>query len=167
MSMDRFVRLEEIENGLYRLVLDAADARMNILSKAFTAALGEAIQALPLSDIRGLLIISAKSSFVAGADITEFCENFACPEEDIFDYGMGVQAVFNSIEDLPFPTVAAVRGEALGGGMELALSADFRVLSDQARIGLPEVNLGIMPGWGGSVRLPRLIGLDNGLTWMT
>lgn len=167
MNVESFVRLEEMENGLYRLVLDASDSRMNILSKAATAALGQAVEQLPLQSIRGLLITSAKDSFVAGADITEFCDNFSAQDDTIFEYGMGVQAVFNRIEDLPFPTVAVIRGEALGGGLELALSADFRVVSNKAKVGLPEVNLGIMPGWGGSVRLPRLIGVDNALTWMT
>ncbi len=167
MNVESFVRLEEIENGVFRLILDVADARMNILSKAALAGLRQAVEQLPVDRMQGLLITSAKDGFVAGADITEFCDNFSGPEEDIFDYGMGVQAIFNRIEDLPFPTVCAIRGEALGGGLELALSTDFRVLSEQARIGLPEVNLGIMPGWGGSVRLPRLIGVDNALTWMT
>tara|TARA_R110001583_G_scaffold9948_1_gene46372 strand:- start:10864 stop:13053 length:2190 start_codon:yes stop_codon:yes gene_type:complete len=167
MNVESFVRLEEMENGLYQLVLDAADARMNILSKAAIASLEQAIAQLPLASIKGLLITSAKDSFVAGADITEFCDSFAQSADTIFDYSMKVHRLFNRIEDLPFPTVAAVRGEALGGGMELALCADYRVVTEQARLGLPEVNLGIMPGWGGSVRLPRLIGVDNALTWMT
>ncbi|WP_221794289.1 fatty acid oxidation complex subunit alpha FadB [Oceanobacter mangrovi] len=167
MNVESFVRLEEIENGLYQLVLDATDSRMNVLSKAAIAALGQTIEQLPLDRMRGLLICSAKAGFVAGADITEFCDNFAAREDTIFDYGMSVHKIFNRIEDLPLPTVVAIRGEALGGGLELALSADFRVVSDKARLGLPEVNLGILPGWGGSVRLPRLIGVDNALNWMT
>ena len=75
-------------------------------------------------------------------------------------------AMFNRFEDLPFPTVAAINGEAQGGGFEICLASDFRVAAPTARMGLPEVKLGIMPGWGGSVRLPRLIGMDNAVEWM-
>jgi len=78
----------------------------------------------------------------------------------------GVNTNFNRFEDLPFPTVAAINGDAQGGGFEICLACDFRVASSNARVGLPEVKLGIMPGWGGSVRLPRLIGMDNAVEWM-
>jgi 3-hydroxyacyl-CoA dehydrogenase/enoyl-CoA hydratase/3-hydroxybutyryl-CoA epimerase/enoyl-CoA isomerase len=166
MNVDSFVRLEEIENGLFNLVLDFPGAPLNVLSRAATASLAEVVKQLSNHSIRGLLVTSAKRSFVAGADITEFCESFAKGADAVYDYGMSVQATLNQIEDLPFPTVSAVRGDALGGGLELALATDFRVLSEDAQIGLPEVNLGIMPGWGGSIRLTRLIGVDNALQWM-
>jgi len=167
MEMESFVRLHEIENGLFQLTLDMKNSGFNILSCAAITELKRVISQLPTYDMRGLLIASAKPGFVVGADITEFCESFAKSEDEIFQYGMSVHALFNAIEDLPFPTVTAIGGEALGGGLELALATDLRVATSTARVGLPEVNLGIMPGWGGSVRLTRLVGVDNALNWMT
>ena len=96
-----------------------------------------------------------------GADITEF--GVRREEEVIINYLGEANAIFNDIEDLPFPTVSLVNGQALGGGCEMALSTDFRVLSEKGNIGLPEIKLGIYPGFGGTVRLPRLIGLDNAI----
>ncbi|WP_350608616.1 enoyl-CoA hydratase-related protein, partial [Pseudoalteromonas sp. MER144-MNA-CIBAN-0113] len=75
--------------------------------------------------------------------------------------------VFDAIEDLPFPTLSAINGMALGGGCEWALATDYRVASETAKMGLPEVKLGIMPGFGGTVRLPRIIGADNAMMWIT
>ncbi|GGF58995.1 fatty acid oxidation complex subunit alpha FadB [Alteromonas lipolytica] len=166
MNTESFVRLQELEQGYYSLVLDFAGAPLNVLSQNASHALGEVLTQLPLDQIRGLVISSAKRGFVAGADITEFCATFASGKQAVYDYAMSVHAILNTIEDLPFPTVCAIRGDALGGGFELALSTDFRVVSDNAKLGLPEVSLGIMPGWAGSVRLPRLIGLDNALQWI-
>ncbi|MEY4517102.1 MAG: hypothetical protein RL180_1448, partial [Pseudomonadota bacterium] len=74
--------------------------------------------------------------------------------------------IFNSFEDLPVPTVAAINGFALGGGFEMCMVCDYRVMSTAAKVGLPEVKLGIFPGFGGSVRLPRIIGIDNALEWI-
>jgi 3-hydroxyacyl-CoA dehydrogenase / enoyl-CoA hydratase / 3-hydroxybutyryl-CoA epimerase / enoyl-CoA isomerase len=167
MKVESFARLQEMEDGLYEVLLDAPDARVNVLSKTAVASLIDVIGQLPLDKVRGLLLRSAKDGFVAGADITEFCESFAKTEDEILAYSQSVYDLLNRIEDLPFPTVCAINGEALGGGFELALACDLRVAADSARVGLPEVNLGIMPGWGGSVRLPRVSGLDNAMTWMT
>ena len=113
--------------------------------------------------IKGLIVRSAKKDFIVGADITEFGGVFAESEEVIIDYLGEANAIFNDIEDLPFPTISLVNGQALGGGCEMALSTDFRVLSEKGNIGLPEIKLGIYPGFGGTVRLPRLIGLDNAI----
>ena len=74
--------------------------------------------------------------------------------------------MFSDIEDLPYPTVAAINGFALGGGLEICLTCDKRVISSSASIGLPETGLGIMPGWGGTVRLPRLVGFNLALGWI-
>ena len=104
--------------------------------------------------------------FVAGADITEFLGYFAAPDAELEEMLDRANGMFNRLEDLPFPTVAAINGEAQGGGFEVCLASDFRVMTPSARVGLPEVKLGIMPGWGGSVRLSRLIGVDNALEWM-
>ena len=79
---------------------------------------------------------------------------------------MDTHAIFNRLEDLPFPTLVLINGICLGGGLELALSCDYRVAVKGAKIGLPEVKLGIFPGFGGTIRLPRLIGNDTALEWI-
>ena len=119
-----------------------------------------------LSHVRGMLIQSAKESFIVGADIRQFHALFANDESAIEAAVIDFNQVFCQLEDLPFPTVCLIDGIALGGGLELALSADFRVASPKARLGLPEVKLGINPGFGGTVRLPRVIGIDNAIEWI-
>ncbi len=118
------------------------------------------------ASIKGLIIKSAKDAFIVGADITQFDQMFAGSEEEVAASLIDINQPFNQLEDLPFPTVCLIDGVALGGGLELALATDFRVLSPKARVGLPEVKLGINPGFGGTVRLPRIIGLDNAIEWI-
>jgi 3-hydroxyacyl-CoA dehydrogenase/enoyl-CoA hydratase/3-hydroxybutyryl-CoA epimerase/enoyl-CoA isomerase len=97
----------------------------------------------------------------------EFGALFGLGEEEIADRILSTNTeIFNAFEDLPIPTVAAINGIALGGGFEMALACDYRVMSDAARIGLPEIKLGIIPGYGGTTRLPRLIGADNAIEWI-
>ena len=88
-------------------------------------------------------------------------------KESIVAWLVEANGVFNAIEDLPFPTVCAISGVALGGGFELAIAADYRVACAEAVVGFPEVKLGIIPGFGGTVRLPRLIGADNANVWIS
>ena len=116
--------------------------------------------------IRGLILTSAKDSFILGADITEFLHTFAESREVIIGYLKQAHDILRDIEELPVPSVTAIQGEALGGGLEVALSTDYRVMTETARIGLPETKLGIIPGFGGSIRLPRLIGPENALEWI-
>jgi 3-hydroxyacyl-CoA dehydrogenase/enoyl-CoA hydratase/3-hydroxybutyryl-CoA epimerase/enoyl-CoA isomerase len=118
------------------------------------------------NDLKGMVVTSSKDSFIVGADITEFTGLFAGPEEDIIAKTTQANDIFSAIEDLPFPTVTAINGIALGGGLELALSTDYRVMAPKAKIGLPEVKLGIFPGFGGTVRLSRLVGVDNAIEWI-
>ena len=106
--------------------------------------------------VKGVVLTGAgEKSFVAGADIGQFTELDALAGHR---FALRGQAVFNRIEELPKPVVAAVNGFALGGGCELALACHLRVASEQASFGQPEVNLGILPGYGGTQRLPRLVG---------
>ncbi|WP_289076184.1 enoyl-CoA hydratase-related protein, partial [uncultured Pseudoalteromonas sp.] len=119
------------------------------------------------SDIKGMIFTSDKDHFIIGADIFEFLPTFTKPEEELVTWIKNATDVFDAIEDLPFPTLSAINGLALGGGCEWALATDYRVASETAKMGLPEVKLGIMPGFGGTVRLPRIIGADNAMLWIT
>ncbi len=153
--------------GIARLTFDLKDESVNKLSRAVIEELGEAVKALQgESGLQGLVIDSAKDVFIVGADITEFHGVFEKDEAYLVEMNQRVHAIFNAIEDLPFPTVTAINGIALGGGCEVALTTDYRVMADSARLGLPETKLGILPGWGGCVRLPRLIGADNAIEWI-
>ncbi|WP_311945900.1 fatty acid oxidation complex subunit alpha FadB [Halomonas piscis] len=155
------------EDGIATLTFDAGEASVNTLSSATIQELGDAVAALRnTSGLQGLILASAKEAFIVGADITEFHGLFDKGEEYLVDMNLRVHDIFNAVEDLPFPTVAAINGLALGGGCEITLAADFRVMADTAKIGLPETQLGIVPGWGGCVRLPRLIGADNAVEWI-
>ncbi|TMP43970.1 fatty acid oxidation complex subunit alpha FadB [Pseudoalteromonas citrea] len=118
-------------------------------------------------DIDAMVFTSDKDHFIIGADIFEFLPTFQRPEEELIGWIKDATDVFDAIEDLPFPTASAINGLALGGGCEWLLATDFRLASTSAKIGLPEVKLGIMPGFGGTVRLPRIIGADNAMTWIT
>jgi len=162
------IQVKKTDQGFAELVLDAKESKVNILNTGALQELRAAVDAIKSQrDIKGLLISSAKDSFILGADINEFLAKFALPHEELLANLNFTHTIFNDIEDLPYATVTAINGEALGGGFELALSTDFRVIADNARVGLPEVNLGIIPGFGGCVRLSRLIGAENALEWIT
>jgi enoyl-CoA hydratase len=114
--------------------------------------------------IRGLILTGAgEKAFVAGADIREIAEISGLQATTFARYG---QSVFDHIENLGKPVIAAVNGFALGGGCELAMACTFRIAATTARFGLPEVKLGIMPGFGGTQRLPRLVGKGRALQMM-
>jgi 3-hydroxyacyl-CoA dehydrogenase / enoyl-CoA hydratase / 3-hydroxybutyryl-CoA epimerase / enoyl-CoA isomerase len=130
------------------------------------AELEEALQLLEQSDAKGLLITSAKSVFIAGADITEFGPVFTLPADEMKVFFNRNNNNLNRLESLPFPSVVAINGFALGGGFEVCLAADYRVMSTSAKVGLPETGLGIIPGWGGTVRMPRIAGLETAMTWV-
>lgn len=155
------------DNEILELCFDSQDEKVNVFNRSALKEFGEVLSVIEKeADAQGLVMTSGKSVFVAGADITEFLDYFSAPDEVLHAMLNEVNALFNRFEDLPFPTVAAINGEAQGGGFEICLASDFRVAAPTARMGLPEVKLGIMPGWGGSVRLPRLIGVDNAVEWM-
>jgi 3-hydroxyacyl-CoA dehydrogenase/enoyl-CoA hydratase/3-hydroxybutyryl-CoA epimerase len=146
-------------DGLARLVFDKAEATANTLSAEAFAELNQALDELDRNPPKGLVIASGKANgFIAGADVDEF--------RSVHDEAGALAIVrrgwdtFERLAAVPYPTVALVRGFCLGGGMELALACRHRVVVDEpgTRLGLPEVMLGIVPGWGGIKRLPRLIG---------
>ena len=155
------------DDQIARLTFDLAGESVNKFNADTLGELAAAMEAIKAdSNIKGLMLTSAKSSFIVGADITEFLAFFEYPDEDLVAMNMQVNATFSAIEDLPIPSVALINGMAFGGGFEVCLAADFRIMSEQGSVALPEVKLGIMPGWGGSVRLPRLIGVDNAIEWI-
>ncbi|RWA60047.1 MAG: 3-hydroxyacyl-CoA dehydrogenase [Mesorhizobium sp.] len=142
-----------IENGVAVVTID--NPPVNALSVYVRKPLYEALATLrddPAA--RAIVIACAGRTFVAGADITEFGKPVEQPE---------LRAIVALLETIAKPTVAAIHGTALGGGLELALGCHFRVADQGARLGLPEVKLGLLPGGGGTVRLPRLVGAEKAL----
>lgn len=161
------LHLHWLENGIAELVFDAPGS-VNKLDTQTVASLGEAVTALENQpDLKGVLLRSNKAAFIVGADITEFLSLFDAPPEKLTQWLGFANQIFNRLEDLPVPTISAITGYALGGGCECVLATDFRIASPETRIGLPETKLGIMPGFGGSVRLPRLLGADSAMEIIT
>ncbi|HSM06540.1 MAG TPA: enoyl-CoA hydratase-related protein [Longimicrobiales bacterium] len=149
----------EWDQELAVVTVDRQD-KMNALNAEVIAEIGEAFNGLrDDDDVRGVILTGAgDKAFVAGADISELARMDAMTGVEVSRAG---QEVFLGIERFPKPVLAAVGGYALGGGCELALACHLRVASENARFGLPEVGLGIIPGYGGTLRLARLIGLGR------
>ena len=135
--------------------------QLNALNSATIQELSEALDSLNAdSNVRAVIITgSGEKAFVAGADIKEFA-SFSIEEGRKLSAD-GQRKLFDKVENMDKPVIAAVNGYALGGGLELAMSAHFRVASDNAQLGLPEVSLGVIPGYGGTQRLPRLVGMGK------
>jgi 3-hydroxyacyl-CoA dehydrogenase/enoyl-CoA hydratase/3-hydroxybutyryl-CoA epimerase/enoyl-CoA isomerase len=159
--------VKRLEGDIAELNFDLAGESVNKFNQATVQSLTEALDALGAEDgIRGLLVTSAKPVFIVGADITEFTGLFGASKEEIRPFTGANNVNFNRLANLPYPSCVAINGFAMGGGLEICLACDFRVMSTVAKIGLPETKLGILPGWGGTVRLPRLIGVDEAVMWM-
>nr|WP_169050400.1 fatty acid oxidation complex subunit alpha FadB [Brenneria salicis]NMN90115.1 3-hydroxyacyl-CoA dehydrogenase/enoyl-CoA hydratase/3-hydroxybutyryl-CoA epimerase/enoyl-CoA isomerase [Brenneria salicis ATCC 15712 = DSM 30166] len=155
--------LNWLEDGIAELVF-AAPGSVNKLDTRTVASLGRALDVLAQqTSLQGLLLRSDMPAFIVGADITEFLSLFAAPADKLHEWLTFANRIFNRLEDLPIPTLSAINGYALGGGCECVLATDFRLAAVDLRIGLPETRLGIMPGFGGTVRLPRLLGADSAL----
>lgn len=161
------IRVQALENGIAELTFDLAGESVNKFNATTVRELGEAAAAIKAdASVKGVIVTSAKSVFIVGADITEFGGMFAEGEGRVAEWTLQANAMFNAFEDLPVPTVVAINGIALGGGFEMCLSCDYRVMSSAAKVGLPEVKLGLFPGFGGTVRLSRVIGIDNAVEWI-
>lgn len=160
--------VEKTSDQIVKVIFDLKDQSANVFN---ALALNELAQVLDVikkdASVKGLIFTSGKDGFVFGADITEFLQHFLKTEDEMRAWLLEINKTFSGFEDLPYPTVAAINGFALGGGCEIALAMDFRICGTKAQIGLPETKLGIIPGWGGTVRLPRLIGADNAIEWIT
>ncbi len=161
------ITVKMIEDGIAELNFNLDGESVNKFNRVTLEDLKAATAAIKgNSDVKGVLVTSGKDCFIVGADITEFGDAFKLPEEEIVEWILSGNEIFNAIEDLPVPTLTSINGIALGGGFEMCLSTDFRVMSEKAKVGLPEVKLGLMPGFGGTVRLSRVIGADNAIEWI-
>ncbi len=160
--------LEVDQNEIAWVTFDDPERRLNVLDERVMRGLADVVEEIgrlaAAAQVRTAVFVSGKPmGFIAGADVDEIAD-IDDPNQGEAGSRLG-QAIFREIERLPIPTVAAVHGICLGGGTELALACRHRVASDasETKIGLPEVNLGILPAWGGTTRLPRLVGLRNAL----
>jgi 3-hydroxyacyl-CoA dehydrogenase/enoyl-CoA hydratase/3-hydroxybutyryl-CoA epimerase/enoyl-CoA isomerase len=161
------VELRRLDEGFVELRLDKKSDSVNALDTATRRELARAVESLAAErGLRGVLITSGKDVFVAGADVKEFVSLFDEDEATIARFMQEMDAVYSALEDLEAPSVAVINGVALGGGFELCLAASYRVMSADTKVGLPETKLGIMPGWGGTVRLSRLCGADTAIEWI-
>ena len=159
--------IKRLDGDIAELNFDLQGESVNKFDRATVTSLTAALDALEAeSGIKGLLVTSGKGVFIVGADITEFTQLFGSSVEDIKPFTGVNNQNFNRLAGLPYPSAVAINGFAMGGGLECCLACDFRVMSTAAKVGLPETKLGILPGWGGTVRLPRMIGVDEAVTWM-
>lgn len=155
MSQWETIDLAVADDGVATLTVDRPD-QLNALDVPTLEAFEEALDAAEEADARALVITGAgEDAFIAGADIAYMQEMSV---EEAFEYAELGHRVCDKIEEFPAPAIAAVNGYAFGGGCEVALAADMRVASDQAVLGQTEIDLGIVPGWGGTQRLSRLVG---------
>lgn len=167
MYQGTHINVQLHDDGIAEFVFAAAGS-VNKFDQATLAEFDAATQAIKAeSSVKGVLVRSDKSTFIVGADITEFTSAFEQDEETVLAWVAKSAQIFDRFEDLPVPTIAAINGFALGGGCEMTLSCDLRIADTTASIGLPEVKLGLMPGFGGTVRLPRIIGADTAMEWMS
>src|SRR5919106_4860620 len=150
--MTELVRTEKHDDGVVALRIDRPP--LNALSRALLDELAAAARELATdTDVKAVVVLGGAKAFAAGADISEF----GGPTE-ARDVGKRFRAAFDAVAAIPRPVIAAINGVALGGGLELALACDLRLAADNARVGQPEVLLGIIPGAGATQRLPRLVG---------
>jgi 3-hydroxyacyl-CoA dehydrogenase / enoyl-CoA hydratase / 3-hydroxybutyryl-CoA epimerase / enoyl-CoA isomerase len=162
------ISIKALGEGVVELCFDREGLAINKLDSASMQDLGRAATHVAgLPGVRGVLVTSAKESFIVGADITEFPPMFSLQEARIADLFATCNAAVNALEDLPVPTVVAINGTALGGGFEVALACDLRVIASTAQVGFPEVSLGIIPGYGGTVRLPRVANAKVAVDWIS
>ncbi|WP_122898955.1 fatty acid oxidation complex subunit alpha FadB [Acinetobacter sp. B51(2017)] len=161
------ITVQMLTDGIAEFRFDLQGESVNKFNRVTIDDFQAAIDAVKAdSSVKGLIVTSGKSTFIVGADITEFGTTFAAGEDAIVEWVLALHNTFNAFEDLDIPKVAAINGVALGGGFEMCLVCDYRVMSDKAQVGLPEVKLGLIPGFGGTVRLSRVIGVDNAVEWI-
>ncbi len=167
MTENRHWRTERDAEGIAWLYFDMAERTTNILSVETIAEFDAHLQEVESTPPKGLVILSGKTSgFIAGADIKGFTQMESV--EQAAEFMRGMHTILNRLESFSFPTVSLISGFCLGGGMELALATRYRIADEdpKTRLALPEVRLGIHPGFGGTVRAPRLMGAPNAMNMM-
>jgi enoyl-CoA hydratase len=158
--MDYTVLKPTVQNGIAIVTISRPEA-LNALNTRFFEELNHYLESLSRQkEVKVLILTGEGKAFVAGADIAEMVDMDGPQGEAFSKKG---QQTFEALEELPIPVIAAVNGFALGGGCELAMACDFRIASTLAKFGQPEVNLGLIPGYAGTQRLPRLVGLADAL----
>ncbi|HCG8423689.1 TPA: fatty acid oxidation complex subunit alpha FadB [Vibrio parahaemolyticus] len=161
------LQVKEIQDGIAELSF-CSPKSVNKLDLATLESLDKALDALTSHQgLKGLMLTSDKDTFIVGADITEFLGLFAKTDAELDQWLQFANSIFNKLEDLPVPTISVLKGHTLGGGCECVLATDMRIGDKTTSIGLPETKLGIMPGFGGCVRLPRVIGADSAMEIIT
>lgn len=153
-----------LENGILTIVINRVD-KMNALTQEVLTELDSVLtEALAKDSVKGIIITGAgPKAFVAGADISEFK---GADKITATTMSLRGQKIFNKIETSPKPVIAAINGFALGGGLELAMACHIRIAADHSKFGQPEVNLGLIPGYGGTQRLVQIIGKGKALELM-
>ena len=150
-----FIKYEE--KGMIGIITISREKALNALNSQVLDEISKTFDSVDINNIRCLILTGAgEKSFVAGADISEMSTATKSEGEA---FGKKGNDVFRKIETFPIPVIAAINGFALGGGCEIAMSCDIRICSDNAVFGQPEVSLGITPGFGGTQRLPRIVGI--------
>ena len=140
------ITVTALESGIVELKFDLKGESVNKFNRLTLNELRQAVDAIKAdASVKGVIVSSGKDVFIVGADITEFVENFKLPDAELIAGNLEANKIFSDFEDLNVPTVAAINGIALGGGLEMCLAADFRVMAASAKIGLPEVKLGRYP----------------------
>lgn len=158
MTEDKGTVSYEADGPIATITLSRADKRNSMTQKMFSELDSAAVKAARQESLRVLVIKGDGKTFCAGDDLAELV---AMDMVQVRDFLIRTQGTFTRLEALPIPVVAAVEGHALGGGLELALACDLIVASADAVMGLPETNLGVIPGLGGTIRLPRRVGLGR------
>ena len=155
------------KNGHILTITINRPSQLNALNKETISELNQALSAANDDREVGVVILtgSGEKAFVAGADIKEFADFSVEKGKELS--AKGHELLFNFVENMTTPVIAAVNGFALGGGLELAMSAHVRVASDNAKLGLPEVSLGVIPGYGGTQRLAQLVGRGKAMEMVT
>ena len=164
------IQIQDLGDGIAEMCFDRRGEAINKLCDRTMREFAEATQVLKreaeAGRVRGVLVSSAKDVFIVGADITGFPAKFKNSAEKIAADAWTTNQTAFAFEDLPVPSVVAINGYALGGGLEVALTASLRVMSTAAQVGVPEVKLGLFPGLGGTVRLARIAGPQAAIDWV-
>ncbi|MBU6375911.1 MAG: fatty acid oxidation complex subunit alpha FadB [Bdellovibrionales bacterium] len=161
------LKLKDLGEGVREIEFDLVGESANRFSSLMLSDLQTAWSMVEKdSSARGVLLSTAKDGFFVGADVTEFLDHFKKPDAELEKWLWSTQELFSRIDDSRIPVVCLIKGFALGGGFEVALAAHYRLVTPEAKVGLPETKLGIFPGWGGTVRLSRLCSVDLAVEWI-